>query len=92
MVPDSSNDTNSAPAFRLGEQVRVSEGLQRRPRVAGKVGKIGRPPRPISWPSYFRTETTEAGVRRIYWVEFGEGAVLGGVEGAEVDEADLSPA
>lgn len=87
-----SDDPNSAPAFRLGEQVRVSEGLHRRPGVAGKVGKVGRPPRPISWPSYFRTETTESGVRRIYWVEFEKAAVLGAVEGAEVDETDLSSA
>ena len=92
MAPGSSNDTSSAPAFRLGEQVRVSERLERRPRVAGRVGRISRPPRPISWPSYFRTETTESGVRRVYWVEFEQPVARGAVEGAEVDEKDLSSA
>ena len=92
MVPESSNDTKSAPAFRLGERVRVADRLNWRPGVAGKIGKISRPQRPISWPSYFRTETTEAGVRRIYWVEFEQPAAPGAVESAEVDENDLSSA
>jgi hypothetical protein len=82
----------STPLFRLGQQVRVAEDLVRRPRVAGRVGKIGRPPYPISWPSYFRTEKTAAGVRRVYWVEFEpRPAVPGAIEGAEVAEVDLRP-
>lgn len=86
-------DQPSEPAFRPGDRVRVSAALTRRPRVAGKAGKIGRPPAPISWPSYFRTKTTAAGIRRIYWVDFDlERPTPGAVEGAEVDENDLSPA
>jgi hypothetical protein len=92
MTNDSAHQA-SEPAFRPGDRVRVSEALTRRPRVAGKAGKIGRPPAPISWPSYFRTKTTASGVRRIYWVDFdSERPTPGAVEGAEVDESDLSPA
>jgi hypothetical protein len=92
-MPEDRADPPSEPVFRLGDRVRTSEALTRRPRVAGKVGTIGRPPAPISWPSYFRTKTTAAGVRRIYWVEFDlQRPVPGAIEGAEVDESDLSPA
>jgi len=86
-------DQPSEPAFRLGDRVRVSEALTRRPRVAGQAGRIGRPPAPISWPSYFRTQTTASGLRRIYWVDFDlTRPAPGAIEGAEVDENDLSPA
>ena len=91
-VADESTSGQSEPAFRLGQQVRVAERLEWRPRVAGRFGKIAKPPYPISWPSYFRTETKESGVHRIYWVEFEGHARPGDVEGAEVDEADLSAA
>ena len=92
-MADESTDPKSAPAFQLGQQVRVSEKPGWRPGVAGKTGKIVRPPYPISWSSYFRTETKESGVRRIYWVEFeSRNALPGTVEGAEVDEVDLSAA
>jgi hypothetical protein len=92
-MPRNPADQPSEPAFQLGDRVRVSEALTRRPRVAGKAGRIGPPPAPISWPSYFRTKTTAAGVRRIYWVEFDlTRPTPGAIEGAEVDENDLAPA